>query len=121
MRNFFFSRFGPRARPFVVHVICQNEVVVFFFALRASCSFPRFEPRVRFFVVHIICQTEDIVFFALRASCSRLRCADVIDGVSVFFFALLRRAGAHRQNDEKNLQRFAPIAFAFFQIRADQK
>ena len=43
------------------------------------------EPRVRFFVVHIICQTEDIVFFfALRSSCSRPRCADVVDGVCVF-------------------------------------
>ena len=111
------SRFAPRVRAFVAHVVCQNE----------QKKIPRFEPRVRFFVAHVICQTEEIVFFALRASCSRLRCADVLVGVSVFFFALrasctrLRRAGAHRQNDEKNLQRFAPIAFAFFQIRADQK
>ena len=124
-----FLRFAPRARVLVVLAICQNEEnffrasrlvpasslcmssvrmsFFFFFALRASCSFPRFEPRVRFFVVHIICQTEDIVFFLRFAPRARAFAVQTLLMEYVFFslFVIVSLFSA----------------FAFFQIRADQK
>jgi hypothetical protein len=127
MRKKKFPRFAPRARVLVVFAICQNEEnffrasrlvlasslrmssvrmrYFFFFALRASCSFPRFEPRVRFFVVHIICQTEDIVFFLRFAPRARAFAVQTLLMEYAFF----------------RFSSFFFFAFAFFQIRADQK
>jgi hypothetical protein len=65
------------------------------------------EPRVRFFVVHIICQTEDIVFFLRFAPRARAFAVQTLLMEYVFFslFVIVSLFSA----------------FAFFQIRADQK
>jgi len=103
-----FPRFAPRACVLVVLAICQNEE--FFFRasrlvlasslcmssvrLRLFFSFSRFAPRVRFRASSLVFASSSctssvkqrtLFFFALRSSCSRLRCADVVDGVCVFF------------------------------------
>ena len=88
--------------------ICQNEEIFFRASrlvlasslcmscvrLRLFFSFSRFAPRVRFRASSLVFASSSctssvkqrtLFFFALRSSCSRLRSADVVDGVCVFF------------------------------------
>ena len=108
MRKKNFPRFAPRACVLVALAICQNAEKFFRASrlvlasslcmssvrMRLFFVFSRFAPRVRFRAgascsllrrAHHLSNRGHCFLFALRASCSRLRCADVTDGVCVFF------------------------------------
>jgi hypothetical protein len=100
----FFSRFAPRARASVVLVICPNEDKKFF-ALRASLcsSSARMRTKIFFRASRLVPAPPLCSSSAKRA---RAFAAQTLLMEYAFFFAL---------------RHCFSFAFAFFQIRADQK